>query len=131
MELSLLTEEPRRRRDVPDLLGELIRLGGRRIIQELMEGEVTEKLGREFYKRRDDGPRGYRNGYKSRKLRTAEGVIEVDVPQVRDTEELLRLAVWDALRKRTDVLERLVVRMYTRGAVHSRHRRRLQRGYRR
>jgi len=114
-ELSLLAEELRQKNDVSDLLGELMRLGGRRTIQELLEGEVTEKLGREPYERRGDGPRGYRNGYKTRKLRTAEGVIEVDVPQVRDTEELLRLAVWEALRRRTDVLDRLVVQMYTRG----------------
>lgn len=115
MELSLLAEELRQKNDVSDLLGELMRLGGRRMIQELLEGEVTEKLGREPYERRADGPRGYRNGYKTRKLRTAEGVIEVDVPQVRDTEELIRLAVWEALRRRTDVLDRLVVQMYTRG----------------
>lgn len=114
-ELSLLAEELRQRNDVPDLLGELVRLGGRRMIQELLEGEVTERLGRERYERRGEGPRGYRNGYKTRTLRTAEGVIEVDVPQVRDTEEVLRLAVWEALRRRTDVLDRLVVEMYTRG----------------
>ncbi|MCL6580339.1 MAG: transposase [Firmicutes bacterium] len=39
----------------------------------------------------------------------------MDVPQVRDTEELVRLAVWEALSRRTDVLDRLVVQMYTRG----------------
>jgi transposase-like protein len=115
MRLSLLAEELRRKNDVRDLVGELFRLGGRRMIQELLEGEVTERLGREPYERRGDGPRGYRNGYKTRKLRTAEGVIAVDVPQVRDTEELIRLAVWEALRRRTDVLDQLVLEMYTRG----------------
>ncbi len=92
----------------------MFRLGGCRIIQKLLEVEVTEKLGREPYDRRSHGPRGYRNGYKTRKLRTAEGVIEVEVPQVRDTEEGFQLVLWEALRRRTDLLERLVLEMYTR-----------------
>lgn len=80
--LSLLAEELRRNNSVDDLAGELFRLGGRKILQELVEAETTEKLGREPYERRSDAPAGYRNGYKTRKVRTAEGVIEVDVPQV-------------------------------------------------
>jgi transposase-like protein len=115
MKLSLSAEELRRKNDAKDLVGRLFRLGGCRTIQELLEAEVTEKLGREPYERRSDGPRGYRNGYKRRKLCTAEGVIEVLVPQVRDTDEDFQLVLWEALRRRTDLLERLVVEMYTRG----------------
>ncbi len=113
--LSLLAEELRRKNDVDDLAGEFFRLGGRKFPRELVEAETTEKLGREPYERRQDAPAGCRNGYKPRKVRTAEGVIEVDVPQVRDTEEPFRLALWEALRQRTDVLDRLAVEMYTRG----------------
>ncbi len=107
--LSLLAEELRRNNNVDDLAGELFRLGGQKILQELVEAETTERLGRKPYERRPDAPSGYRNGYKTRKVRTAEGVVEVDVPQVRDTEEPFRLALWEALRKRTDVLDRLAV----------------------
>ena len=39
----------------------------------------------------------------------------MDVPQVRDSEEPFRLALWEALRRRTDVLDRLAVEMYARG----------------
>jgi len=46
MELSLLAEELRRKKDAEDLVGELFRLGGCRTIQELLEAEVTEKLDR-------------------------------------------------------------------------------------
>ncbi len=115
MALSLLAEGFRQENDPRDLLGELMRFGGRRAVEELLEAEVTEKLGRERYERRGDGPQGYRNGYKKRKLRTAEGVIEVKVPQVRDTEELFQMAIWEALRRRTEVLDQLVLEMYTRG----------------
>lgn len=113
--LSLLSEELRQRNDVPDLTSELFRLGGRKILQELMEAETTERLGREPYERRRDATPGYRNGYKARKVRTAEGVIEVDVPQVRGAEEPFSPAIWEALRRRTDVLDRLAVEMYARG----------------
>jgi transposase-like protein len=39
----------------------------------------------------------------------------VEVPRVRDTDEPFRSTLWPALRKRTDVLDRLVVEMYARG----------------
>lgn len=113
--LSLLAEELRREGDLTGLTDQLARLGIQKIIQELMEAETTEKIGRERYERREEAPRGYRNGYKTRKIRTAEGVVDVDVPQARDTEEPFRLDVWEALRRRTDVLDRLAVEMYARG----------------
>ena len=39
--LSLLAEELRRNNNVEDLAGELFRLGGRKILQELVEAETT------------------------------------------------------------------------------------------
>ncbi|MCL5959365.1 MAG: IS256 family transposase [Chloroflexi bacterium] len=113
--LSQMVNELRQGTGAEDLTGELVRLGARRLVQELLEGEVTEALGREPYARRDEGPRGYRNGYKERRLDTAEGRLAVAVPQVRDGEEPFRSSLWPALRKRTEVLERLVVEMYARG----------------
>jgi hypothetical protein len=74
-------------------VGRLFRLGGCRTIQELLEAQATEKLGREPYERRSDGARRYRNGYKKQKPYTAEGVIEVLVPQVRDTDETVQLVL--------------------------------------
>jgi hypothetical protein len=46
MELSLLAEELRQRNDVPDLLGELMRLGGRRMIQELLTRSTSRSASR-------------------------------------------------------------------------------------
>lgn len=77
--------------------------------------QIAERLGRERYERRGEGARGYGNGFKERRLDTVEGRIGVWVPQVRDTEQPFRLQLWEAMQRRTEVLERLVVEMYARG----------------
>lgn len=108
-------EELRRETEVEDLANALVRLGARKLIQELLEAEVTEALRRAPYERRAEGAQGYRNGYKRRRLDTAEGRLAVDVPQVRETSEPFRSALWQAIKRRTEVLERLVVELYVRG----------------
>ncbi len=72
-------------------------------------------LGREPYERREQGQEGYRNGYKSRSLATAEGRVPVQVPQVRGIPGRSQPELWRLLKKRTEMLERLVVEMYVRG----------------
>lgn len=113
--LAQIAEELGQETEVEDLTSELVRLGARRLVEELLEAEVSERLGRGRYERRSEGERGYRNGFKRRRLDTAEGRIGVQVPQVRDTEEPFRLELWEAMKRRTEVLERLVVEMYARG----------------
>lgn len=113
--LAERAEQLRRETNVDDLANALVRLGARKLIQELLEAEVTEALGREPYQRRQADAQGYRNGYKARRLDTAEGRLAVDVPQVRDTAEPFQSALWQTIKRRTEVLERLVVEMYVRG----------------
>ena len=110
-----LAEQAREGSEVEDLTHALVRLGARKLIQELLEAEITELLGRGRYERRQPGQEGARNGYKPRTLRCAEGRLEIDVPQVRGMEGLCQPTLWKALKRRTDVLERLVVEMYARG----------------
>lgn len=111
--LAQLGESLRRGNDAEDLAGQLVRLGAQRTIQEMLEQEVTELLGRNRYERRPDRGSGYRNGYKRRRLDCAEGRLEVHLPQLRGTSRRARL--WDAIKGRTDTLERLIVEMYARG----------------
>ena len=85
------------------------------MVQELLEEEVTDFLGREHYERRDHGQNGSRNGYKERAIKTAEGRIPAEQPQVRDTEEPFRSGLWQFLKGNSDVLQHLVVEMYARG----------------
>ncbi len=75
---------------------------------------MSETLGRDPYERGGKA-RGHRNVYKVRRLLTAKGVLPADLPQVRDTEEPFRSELWRGMRKRTDVLEQLVLEMYARG----------------
>ena len=71
-QLAQLAEQLCREAEVEELTSELVRLGARKLIQELLKGEVTETLGRDPYERREAGADGYRNGYKWGRLDTAE-----------------------------------------------------------
>jgi putative transposase len=114
-QLDQLVQELRDQHDGAGLTSALLRAGARKTIQELLEAEVTELLGRDRYERRETEATGYRNGYKRRGLNTAEGRLEIALPQVRDTEAPYQSALWQALQRRTEVLEQLVVELYVRG----------------
>jgi transposase-like protein len=101
--------------DGQELAGDWMRRIGKLFVEELLKGEVSDVLDREAHERRGDEQVGYRNGYKSRQLRTAEGKLNVEVPQVRDTPQPYRSPLWQALGKRTPALERMMVEMYARG----------------
>ena len=94
---------------------QLVRLAAQLIVQEALEQEVSDFLGRERYERRQENQSGYRNGYEPGHIRSAEGEVAVRVPQVRDTEAPYRSLLMDFLRGNSDILEYLVVQMYTRG----------------
>ncbi len=95
-------------------VSEFVRLAVRLIAQEALEQEVTDFLGRERYERREE-PVGYRNGYKPGRMRSAEGEIELAVPQVRDSEQPYHSRLMEFFKGNTDVLDYLVLQMYTRG----------------
>jgi transposase-like protein len=99
-----------------DVRSELIRLGVRRIIEEALEREVGEFLGRGFYQREGGGrARGYRNGHRTGRLDSAEGPIPFAVPQVSDTDEPFESKVRDHVRGRSEQLEHLATEMFARG----------------
>jgi transposase-like protein len=59
-----------------ELASDWIRRAARVMAEQMLIQEVDEALGRGSYQRRDDDSQaGYRNGYKSRSIRTAEGKI--------------------------------------------------------
>jgi len=105
---------------------DLVRLALRLIVEEVLEAEVADALGRERYARGDGGKTGYRNGYRMGKVKTAEGAVEYSAPQVRETPEPFVSGVRAALSGRTQALEDLAVELYAR-AVDARHRGRLHR----
>jgi putative transposase len=90
---------------------ELLRLVAQVMVQEILEQEVTDFLGRDRYVRRAEDERGYRNGYEPGRIRSAAGKIKVRVPQVRASERPYRSQLMEFLRGNSDVLEYLVVQM--------------------
>ena len=77
---------------VGDIKSRSLTLSVRQMVEELLEAEVSDVLGREFYERRAEDPAeegeparvGYCNGYRTGRLKATEGQIEHAVPQVRD-----------------------------------------------
>ena len=58
-----------------------VRLAARVVLQEALEAEQRDVVGRERYERGSDGR--YRNGYRPGHVDCAEGRIDVQVPQAR------------------------------------------------
>lgn len=98
-----------------DLRSELIRLAARLIIEEGLEGEARDALGREYYARGAAPGAGYRNGYRTGRLKSAEGLIDYGAPQISDKTEPFRSKLRGTLRGRTEELEHLAIEMYARG----------------
>jgi len=94
-----------------ELLSTLVRLATERILQEALEQEQAEALGRGRYEARGE-KLGYRNGYEKGTLKTAEGIFQVKLPQIREREEPFRSALWGQRATPSDVLKRLIVEMY-------------------
>jgi putative transposase len=69
---------------------DLVRLALRLIVEEALEGEAADALGRERYARGEGEKARSRNGYRTGKVKTAEGAVEYGAPQVRETPEPVR-----------------------------------------
>jgi putative transposase len=99
-----------------NIVSALVETVTRLVVQELLEAEQGDFLGgRGRYQRRSEEQLGSRNGYESGRLRTAEGPIEVAVPQVRGAGEPFRSSLMSFLDGNSEVLESLVNEMYARG----------------
>lgn len=101
-----------------NLLSTLAHLGMKQLVQQALEAEQEDFLGRGRYERREDAGQGhfYRNGYEEAGLSTAEGEVGVRMPQVRGTgEEPYRSKLMEFLEGNSEALERLVTEMYARG----------------
>ena len=68
-----------------NVISVLVETVTRLVVQQLLEAEQADYLGGRgrYERRRGEGQVGSRNGYESGRIRTAEGPIEVAVPQVR------------------------------------------------
>ncbi len=105
-------------------LSELAKLGARLIIQRAVEDEFDAWLGRARYERRPRDQReqlseesGLRNGFRPRKVQTAEGELEIEIPQVRQAAETFASKLFPRTPKllRTEPLKALVIGAFVRG----------------
>lgn len=108
---KLLSPQPRLSDGDP--AGELLRLAARVVLQEALEAEQADFIGRDRYERGER--KGRRNGYEPGHLDTAEGRLEVKVPQVRGTEAPYRSRVMALVGPQTEALTTLATEMYARG----------------
>jgi putative transposase len=107
-----------------ETLSELARLGARLIIQRAVEDEFDAWLGRARYERRPGHQRGLRNyesglrnGFRPRTLQTAEGELQIAIPQIREAAETFASKLFPRTPKllRTEPLKALVIGAFVRG----------------
>lgn len=108
-------------RKIEDLLSgeirtvsELIIQTSRWVIQRALEREAQAYTGRSWCERQGGEPI-YRNGYEPKRVSTAEGELEVEVPQFRNGEQGFASKLLAVLPHRSDSLELLSVQMWVMG----------------
>jgi len=92
---------------VENARSDLVRLATRLIIEEGLEAEVRDALGRDYFEHGDDPGRGYRNGVREARMKTAEGFIGYSAPQVAGTAAPFRSELRDHLKGHSEGLEDL------------------------
>ena len=95
-----------------------VREKAQELIQQILEQEVTELLGREKSERKAvvDGQDGYRNGHgKPRHLVTSIGTVTVQRPRVRGLEERFESRVLPLFARRTKEVGELLPELYLHG----------------
>ncbi len=97
-------------------IARLGRLGAQLVLQRGIEDEVADFLQRVRYERTSDA-RGWRNGNRPKRVMTAEGELEIQMPQLRNTavKFVSRIIPDVGLAIRTRPLEVLIIGAYVRG----------------
>jgi putative transposase len=83
--------EVKKCKSIDDVMGKngLIQRLVKDVLENILEGEMEEHLGRNKYERletNDSKKRNYRNGYSSKNLRSSFGDVDLDVPRDRNAE---------------------------------------------
>jgi len=109
--LGLAAEDPQ------GALSELAQLGAKLVIQRAVEDEFDAWLGRARYEREPAAAPGKRNGFRPRRLQSAEGEIRVEIPQVREAALPFVSKLFPRGERflRTDPLKAMVIGAFVRG----------------
>ena len=84
-------EEIKKCKTIDDVMGKngLIQKLVKDVLENILEGEMEEHLGRNKYERTESNNqsnRNYKNGYSSKNLRSSFGDVDLDVPRDRNAE---------------------------------------------
>jgi transposase-like protein len=108
-------------RPVWESLEGFARQGVQRLLQQVLEEEVEQALGRARYERREavDATPGYRNGFgKPRRLSAMAGTIRVRRPRVRGLAARFESQLLPLFKRRTEAVGRLLPELYLHGLAH-------------
>jgi putative transposase len=94
--------------DDPDFLRHIVE----RVLQELLEAEMTQHVGAAPYER-TEARKGHRNGYKPRTLRTRVGTLNLLVPQ--DRESTFSTGLFSRYQRNEKALVLALMEMYVEG----------------
>ena len=83
------------------------------IIQQFLEAEMEEHLGREKYNRIDSDEKNYRNGYSTKNIKTSFGDMEIEVP--RDRKAAFEPKIVKKYETVCNELDKKVIGLYARG----------------
>lgn len=83
--------EVKRCKTIDDVLGKngLVQRLVKDVLENILEAEMDEHLGRDKYQRQSNiepGERNYRNGYSQKNLRSSFGDVDLDIPRDRKSE---------------------------------------------
>jgi len=95
--------------DIQEALKDL--LGG--TIQSMLETELDMELGYERHEQTEEAKTNYRNGHKSKTLKSTMGEIKIDVPQDRNSE--FEPKVVAKYKTNISEIEQKIINMYARG----------------
>lgn len=93
---------------------EMLAVNQQKFIQETIEVEVEEYLGRKRYEH-SEKPKGYRNGSYPKKVMLPGSSITINKPHFRDVKEKFTSRILRGIAQLTDKLRMVALEMYVRG----------------
>ena len=91
------------------------RLAAQAMLQMAIEEEAAEFIGRFAYQRLGRKRTTYRNGYKGRKVLTAEGAIRLAIPQTRNGTKRFKTCILKPFQRRREMLDALLPQLFVKG----------------
>ena len=93
----------------------LVKLAILLIVEEALEAESRDNLGRDYYEHGVFPGQGWRIGVRMGRVKTAEGLVDYAAPQIAGREEPFRSETRESLKGRIRALEDLAVERPARG----------------